>query len=319
MLDQLLEMDEASKLLTINDEKELAKEKAAREKAVKEKAAKEKAGTKAADKERPAASNSITPARRPYRARKLKPRIVSEFQIVVQKPFVVIGDESLGAIQRHAQGTIKWAVDRLKQDYFPLDPDHVINIWLFKDKVSYEQNNVDLFRSRPHTPFGYYSPGNRVLVMNIDTGGGTLVHEIVHPFMAANFPDCPSWLNEGMGSLYEQCQDNNGHIWGLTNWRLRGLHEALKDEEYEMPTFEQLCGTTTREFYNEDPGTNYAQARYLCYYLQQHGLLVKFYHQFRAAVKEDPTGYATLKSVLEEDDMEAFQETWKEFVLELRF
>ena len=35
--------------------------------------------------------------------------------------------------------------------------------------------------------------------MNISTGGGTLVHEIVHPFIEANFPACPPWLNEGLG------------------------------------------------------------------------------------------------------------------------
>ena len=124
--------------------------------------------------------------------------------------------------------------------------------------------------------------------MNIETGGGTLVHEIVHPLVAANFPKCPSWLNEGLGSLYEQCQDRNGHIYGLTNWRLHGLHEALKDEKYKMPTFEELTSTSTREFYEEDPGTNYAQARYLLYYLQEQGLLVKFYHEFRRSAQDDP-------------------------------
>ena len=256
-----------------------------------------------------------------YEPRKLTPRTVAEFQIVLQKPFVVIGDDSASAVRRHAQGTIRWAVERLKQDYFSQDPDHVINIWLFQDKASYEQNTLDIFRQRPHTPFGYYSAWHKALVMNIDTGGGTLVHEIVHPFVAANFPDCPSWLNEGLGSLYEQCQDNNGHIWGLTNWRLRGLHEALQDEEYKMPTFEELCSTSTREFYEDDPGTNYAQARYLLYYLQEHGLLVKFYHDFHSAAKDDPTGYETLCRVLgrKQEEMEAFQKEWTEYVLALRF
>ncbi|MEO8494684.1 MAG: C39 family peptidase [Planctomycetota bacterium] len=250
---------------------------------------------------------------------KLTPRIVSDFHIVLERPFLVIGDDSPAKVRQWSQGTIRWAVERLKRQYFSQNPDHVINVWLFKDKASYEQNVVDIFRRRPHTPFGYYSPSEKVLVMNIDTGGGTLVHEIVHPFIAANFPDCPSWLNEGLGSLYEQSQTNNGRIWGLTNWRLRGLHEALKDEAYEMPTFEKLCATTTREFYNEDPGTNYSQSRYLLYYLQHEGLLEKFYHEFHRSAKDDPTGYETLKRVLGEEDMEAFQKKWTEFVLELRF
>lgn len=256
-----------------------------------------------------------------YESRKLTPRTIAEFQIVLQKPFVVIGDESAGVVRQHAQGTIRWAVDRLKQDYFSRDPDHVINIWLFQDKFSYEQNTVDLFQQRPHTPFGYYSPWHKALVMNIETGGGTLVHEIVHPFVAANFPGCPSWLNEGLGSLYEQCEDRNGHIHGLTNWRLRGLHEALKDEENKIPTFEQLCSTSTHEFYREDPGTNYSQSRYLLYYLQEQGLLVTYYHEFRRNVQDDPTGFETLCKVLgrKKEDMEEFQKEWTEYVLALRF
>jgi len=256
-----------------------------------------------------------------YEPRQLTPRTIPEFQIVLEKPFVVIGDESASAVRRHAQGTIRWAVDRLKQDYFSQDPDHVINIWLFQDKSSYEQNTADIFGRRPQTPFGYYSPGHKALVMNIETGGGTLVHEIVHPLVAANFPACPAWLNEGLGSLYEQCQDRNGHVHGLTNWRLHGLHEALKDEKYKMPTFEDLCSTSTREFYEEDPGTNYAQARYLLYYLQEQGLLVTFYHEFRRSAQDDPTGYATLCKVLgrKKEDMDAFQKEWTEYVLALRF
>jgi len=256
-----------------------------------------------------------------YKPRKLTPRTISEFQIVLQKPFVVIGDDSAGTVRGHAEGTVRWAVDRLKQDYFSQDPDHVINIWLFRDKSSYDQNTVDIFGQHPTTPFGYYSARHKALVMNIETGGGTLVHEIVHPLVAANFPGCPSWLNEGLGSLYEQCQDRKGHIHGLTNWRLRGLHEALKDEKYKMPTFEELTSTSTRAFYEEDPGTNYAQARYLLYYLQEQGLLVKFYHEFRRSAQDDPTGYATLCKVLgrKKEDMDAFQKEWTEFVLALRF
>jgi hypothetical protein len=153
--------------------------------------------------------------------------------------------------------------------------------------------------------------------MNIATGGGTLVHEIVHPFIASNFPDCPSWFNEGLASLYEQARDRDGHIAGLTNWRLRGLHAAIRDGE--LPSFEKLCGTTTRQFYDHDRGTNYAQARYLCYYLQEHGLLVKFYRAFRRHVGTDPTGIDTLKSVLGEEDLAAFQNRWEQYVLKLKF
>src|SRR5262249_23917311 len=149
---------------------------------------------------------------------------------------------------------------------------------------------------------------HHALIMNISTGGGTLVHEIVHPFVATNFPDCPDWFNEGLASLYEQSDEREGHIVGLTNWRLAGLQEAIRAGK--LGSFEKLCataapGATPSAFYPTDRGTNYAQARYLCYYFQERGLLRRYYREFLAHHDEDPTGYKTLQAVLAEKDMAA--------------
>src|SRR5438094_10592135 len=59
------------------------------------------------------------------------------FTLVVQPPFVVLGDESPDVVRRRATQTVKWAVDKLKQDYFRRDPREIIDIWLFKDGASY--------------------------------------------------------------------------------------------------------------------------------------------------------------------------------------
>ena len=76
---------------------------------------------------------------------------------------------------------------------------------------------------------------------------------------------------------------------------------------------------TEGEFYGGDTySQHYAQARYLCFYLQEKSLLVRYYHTFVAAAKADPTGYATLQRVLGERDMEAFRRKWEKFVLGLR-
>src|SRR5215813_7681363 len=159
----------------------------------------------------------------------LKKKLPAEnFTIVVQPPFVVIGDESAEVVKQHSEHTVKWAVDKLKQDYFSADPKEILDIWLFKDATSYERNALALFGDKPSTPYGYYSSRNKALIMNISTGGGTLVHEIVHPFIEANFPKCPPWLNEGLGSLYEQSGEVDGHIHGYTNWRLPGLQTSIK-------------------------------------------------------------------------------------------
>ena len=183
---------------------------------------------------------------------------------------MVIGDESEAVVQRRAAGTVRWTTKMLKQDFFERDPEHTIDIWLFKDKTSYESHTEALFGESPGTPYGYYSPRHKALIMNISTGGGTLVHEMVHPFMAANFPDCPAWFNEGLASLYEQSGEREGHIVGYTNWRLAGLKREIKADN--LPSFEVLLATSERQFYEKDTADNYAQARYLCYWLQEKGL-----------------------------------------------
>lgn len=263
-------------------------------------------------------SKPLTDADYATHLHQLKQRLPNDdFHVVLQRPFVVVGDQSAAIVRRHAQGTVKWTVDRIKKQYFANNPHKIIDVWLFKDKESYEKHNWQLFRERPTTPFGYYSPTHNVLVMNIATGGGTLVHEIVHPFMESNFEACPAWFNEGLASLYEQASEKRGQIWGLTNWRLRGLQQAITDGR--VPPFKTLCGTTTDEFYGQDPGTNYSQARYLCYYLQEKGLLNKYFHTFRKNAATDPTGYTTLQEVLGERDMEAFKRRWETYVAKLQF
>src|SRR5262245_47929262 len=48
----------------------------------------------------------------------LNRRVPAGFAIVVQPPFVVIGDEAPNMVRARATNTVKWAVDQLKQEYF---------------------------------------------------------------------------------------------------------------------------------------------------------------------------------------------------------
>ena len=265
-----------------------------------------------------APARGFTPADYAQHVITLKEKIPKRgFALVIEPPFIVIGDEEPDVVRLRSRQTVGWAVKMLKQDYFTRDPATIIDVWLFRDDKSYRAHARDIFHDTPSTPFGYYSDSENALIMNIATGGGTLVHEIVHPFMRVNFPGCPAWLNEGLGSLYEQSEEKNGHIRGRTNWRLAGLQQSIRQKH--LPSFEKLTGTSNSEFYNDDRGSNYAQARYLCYYLQERGLLVKFYREFVAQCQKDPTGFATLKTVLAEPDMDAFKKGWEEFVLQLSF
>ena len=44
-----------------------------------------------------------------------------------------------------------------------------------------------------------------------------------------------------------------------------------------------------------------------------------YYRRFLADRKDDPSGYKTLKAVLERDDMAAFQKQWESYVLKLKY
>src|SRR5438477_2951807 len=88
---------------------------------------------------------------------KLKTHIPPGFSIVVQEPFVVIGDGGAIAVGRSASGTVKWAVDHLKADFFQSDPEEILDIWLFRDRDSYNKYTKEIFNDIPGTPYGYFS------------------------------------------------------------------------------------------------------------------------------------------------------------------
>jgi hypothetical protein len=238
------------------------------------------------------------------------------FRVAAASPFVVAGDGPAPDFARRV-AIVEWAVSMLERSFFERRPSEPIEIWLFDGPQSYREHARSLFHTEPDTPYGFYSPEHRALLMDISTGGGTLVHEIVHPFVEADFPSCPPWINEGLGSLFEQSAEADGRIVGLTNWRLPGLQKAIR--QGGSPPLRELFEANAQAFYGADPGTNYGQARYLLYHLQERGLLERFYREARAAAATDPTGEATLLRVLGETDLTAFQRRFETWVLTLRF
>lgn len=257
------------------------------------------------------------PAEYAQHVMKLREKLPRGFDVVLEPPFVVVGNGGPAAVERSAESTVRWTVHMLEQDFFARPPKRILDVWLFKDAESYESYNVKLFGKAPSTPYGFYSRDHGALVMNIATGGGTLVHEIVHPYIEANFPGCPAWLNEGLGSLYEQSAERDGHIVGLTNWRLAGLKRAIRQRTH--PSLAALVATTSDQFYGDDSGVHYAEARYLLYYLQERGLLRGFFADAMREHAADPSGWKALQRALGDPDPGEFQKKWEAFVLGLRF
>jgi Papain-like cysteine protease AvrRpt2 len=259
------------------------------------------------------ASAGVTPADHAQHVMATRTKIPRGYATRIAGPFFVIGDETPAALAQHTR-TIEWTMAHLKQDFGMREPTGVIDIWLLGSDDSYVDNAVRLWGKRPSTPYGFFLPEHHTLFMNIATGGGTLVHEVVHPFIAASFPDVPAWFNEGLASLYEAVREKNGQLWGLPNWRLAGLKRAVADGR--VPTFEAMATHGNDAFYASPTG--YAQARYLCLYLQEKRLLRRYYKEFRAGAAADATGYATLKRILGHPDMKRFQSDWEAWVMKLQ-
>jgi hypothetical protein len=235
------------------------------------------------------------------------------FTVVVEPPFVVIGDEAPAQVKHRATGILRWSIQLLEAEYFKTRPRKLIEIWLFKSEKSYRRGAKKLFGDEPDTPYGYYSSDHDAMVMNIGGGAGTLVHEVVHPYIEANFPAGPSWFNEGLASLYEYPVERKGHIWGLPNWRLPNLKRELAART--LPPLTLLLGTSRDQFYDA-PFDAYAYARYLLLYLQERGKLTEFYRAF-VADQKDLTGRTALEAVLGEK-LETFEPTWRAWAAALK-
>src|SRR5262249_5624863 len=157
------------------------------------------------------------------------------------------------------------------------------------------------------TPYGYYRSADRILMINVSTGEGTIVHEMAHALIDTDFPEVPTWFNEGFASLFEQNRIDEGSIAGMTNWRYPILKRAI--DSNSIVKLSRLVNTTNDEFYDDNDGYNYAEARYLCYYLQEQDMLKTFYARFKKRFYEDPTGLKTLEEVMQKD-IDSIENDW---------
>jgi hypothetical protein len=242
--------------------------------------------------------------------------VAEKFDVLIASPFVIAGNTGRLELGAHRDRTILAAKDALTATYFKTPVDRPILILLFADAGSYQKLCLKWFGERNLPHYGLYRHRDRTMLMNIATGGGTLVHELTHALIAADFPNVPDWFNEGFASLYEQCSIDGPRITGHTNWRLAGLQKAIRAGTIR-PIAEMIEDDDFR--HGDRVGINYAQARYLMYYLQQQGKLTAYYTKFRDGHEDDPSGLETLKAVLGTKDLAAFDKQWQAWVLTLRF
>ncbi len=244
----------------------------------------------------------------------MKAELGPAFHYRVTRCFAVASDAPERALDACCRNTLEACYDAYMKQFFKAKPTAPFRVYLFKDAASYTGNATRIFGEMPDTPYGYYTHEHRALVMNIATGGGTLVHEMFHALVVADFPGIPTWANEGFASLFEQCGIGPEGLTGYVNWRLPILQKAIK--EGALPPLRQIMTMTSAEFYNDRQG-KYAAARYFMLYLQEKGLLVKLYQTFRDRFAEDKTGVKFVEEVLGQK-LEAFEPGWRKWAMALK-
>lgn len=241
----------------------------------------------------------------------LERQLGSTFRVVRRGPFLLAGDLEETPFRQVVDGVFMCCLSCLQHDYFKKPITQTVTIYIFRDSTSYREGLRSFFQMNPISPYGHYGHRQRYIVVNFETGPGTLVHELAHALMAVDFPEAPIWISEGIASLYEQSRVEGDSLKGEPNWRLPELHRALA--EGTLTPLRNLLSMDFRAFRERTESLHYAQSRYFCKYAESKGLLRPVYARFRDQHESDPTGVISVEREFGKT-IEAIEEDWHDWI-----
>jgi hypothetical protein len=236
-----------------------------------------------------------------------------EFLCVQRGQFLVAGDLGLLDYEYLVDGVLDYCANALVRTFFDRGrvADKTVNIFVFKDYDSYETGLRRFFGMEPITPYGHYGHSQKYIVVNYETGPGTMVHELTHALMSEDFPEAPIWLSEGMASLYEHCRAEDGGLKGDDNWRLPELQAAMS--KGTLGSVASLLAMSPDAFRSRNESLNYAQARYFCKYMEELGVLPRVYRELRGNSARDPTGEGAIVATFGKP-MDVVEAAWRRWI-----
>lgn len=212
--------------------------------------------------------------------------------------FVVFSDLDEELTYRLIDTDMRYTIDAMSGNYCRKLPSKVTPIYLFEDMEKYKQfvlKNFDIAEN-DISPYGFFKISKNVIVVRYVSWKGSILHEITHRFTKSDFPEMPSWFDEGFASLNEKSTFKDGKLIGEFSLRIIPLRRAIENNTYT--SIEHLMKTNDEELYGKRTSFYYAQSRYLLMYLQEKGLLETFYRTFRDSYHNDETGISQLESLL---------------------
>ena len=233
-----------------------------------------------------------------------KNELGADYVTFISEPFVIYSNQTKQAAENYYNKYIKKTYELMFKQFMKIKPSKTLHIFLFKDSKSFKDKVKQIMGYNPDTPYGFFTSAKLALMMNISTGSGTLVHELVHSFAFFDFPDIPLWCNEGIASLFEGYSfffvNDDGkkveYLRGHKNWRYPIVWEGY--EKNKLPMVVEFIHLDWQDFLNgEKSKYNKAYGRYLFYFLQENGWLENFYKKYRDAYAKNPDAQPVLEAV----------------------
>ena len=222
----------------------------------------------------------------------LKDHLPAGWNVATFLPYVLAGDLTTEALSNCYQETIRPTAQILTEQYFRSEVGYPIQIVLCSSPESFQIANELLEGQTRDQYAGLYVRSRRRLIVNMDSGEGTLAHELTHALAHGDFPGMPEWFDEGLASLHEECEfsSDGTQLIGNSNWRVDVARDALTGGELRL-----IADLTSKPFGSRERAqVDYAHVRTLCLYLQQKGVLSEFYNLSRINSTSDPTGIKSL-------------------------
>lgn len=225
-------------------------------------------------------------------------------EYVLHPPFAIMGNMPQEQLDGWYHRVIAPASTFFEQTFRPHLPTKPVRILLFPEEESYRTAVQSLLGMQHVSVFGFYHPRERTMLVNLEGGAGTLLHELTHAILGERCPHLPLWLHEGIASLYEsgelRIHDHHVVLEPVFNWRQRLVEAHLA--KGALPPLTDLM--TNGRFVGEREALDYAMARTWCLYFSEHKLLPQLYVRMRDAGTSDPDGNISVRIVTGADSWE---------------